>query len=139
MSVENRHDLIDRAALGIGRCDPDLFPFGNRPYCAGWNGVINLLEAAPTVEAVPAEQYDELQKRYIDLREQYDKVFTEYHELRDAFIDYVCGGVPNPSPFCKNIHPGCCDSRGWCKNDDNCKGFRPADVFTDKEVKNNGG
>lgn len=37
-------DLIDRKALGIGRCDPDAFPLQNRSYCTGWNGVINLLE-----------------------------------------------------------------------------------------------
>lgn len=44
--------LIDANALGIGRCNPDLLPFGNRPYAAGWNGVVNLIENAPTVDAV---------------------------------------------------------------------------------------
>jgi hypothetical protein len=45
-------DLIDRQALGIGRCNPDAFPLQNRGYCAGWNGVVNLLEQAPRVDAV---------------------------------------------------------------------------------------
>lgn len=45
--------LIDADALGIGRCNPDAFPLEGRAYCAGWNGVINLIEQAPTVEAVP--------------------------------------------------------------------------------------
>lgn len=44
--------LIDADALGIGRCNPDAFPLQNRGYCAGWNGVISLLEQAPTVDAV---------------------------------------------------------------------------------------
>lgn len=45
--------LIDADALGIGRCNPDEFPLDNRAYCAGWNGVIGLIERAPTVDAVP--------------------------------------------------------------------------------------
>ena len=45
-------DLIDRKALGIGRCNPDVFPLQNRGYVAGWNGVINLIEQAPRVDAV---------------------------------------------------------------------------------------
>ncbi len=52
MQNEKRLDLIDRQALGIGRCNPDAFPLQNRAYCAGWNGVISLLEQAPTVDAV---------------------------------------------------------------------------------------
>lgn len=47
-----QNDLISRSALGIGRCNPDAFPEQNRGYVAGWNGVIALIEAAPTVDAV---------------------------------------------------------------------------------------
>ena len=52
MENEKRLDLIDRQALGIGRCNPDAFPLQNRGYVAGWNGVISLLEEAPRVDAV---------------------------------------------------------------------------------------
>ena len=52
MANEKRLDLIDRQALGIGRCNPDAFPLQNRGYVAGWNGVIDLLEQAPRVDAV---------------------------------------------------------------------------------------
>lgn len=45
--------LIDADALGIGRCNPDAFPLDTRAYCAGWNGVIGLIEQAPTIDAVP--------------------------------------------------------------------------------------
>ena len=52
MANEQRLDLIDRQALGIGQCNPDEFPLQNRDYVAGWNGVISLLEQAPRVDAV---------------------------------------------------------------------------------------
>lgn len=42
--------LIDADALGVGRCSRDVLP---ADYCAGWNGLIRLLEKAPTVDAVP--------------------------------------------------------------------------------------
>lgn len=42
--------LIDVDALGVGRCSRNLLP---ADYCAGWNGLIRLLEKAPTVDAVP--------------------------------------------------------------------------------------
>lgn len=83
-----------------------------------------IIDEPPTVDAVEGE-------KYIELREQYDKLFLEYHELRDNFISYVCGGEPNPSPFCLNKRKGCCDSYGWCKNNDKCKGFNPAEVILD--------
>ena len=50
--AEKKLDLIDRRALGIGRCNPDVFLAENSGYCAGWNGVINIIEEAPTVDAV---------------------------------------------------------------------------------------
>ena len=42
--------LIDADALGIGRCSKDILPAA---YCAGWNGLIELIEKAPTIDAVP--------------------------------------------------------------------------------------
>jgi predicted RNA-binding Zn-ribbon protein involved in translation (DUF1610 family) len=42
--------LIDADALGVGRCSRDVLP---ADYCAVWNGLIRLLEKAPTVDAVP--------------------------------------------------------------------------------------
>lgn len=44
--------LVDLNTLGIGRCDPNAFLPSAVAYCAGWNGVINLLEGAPVVDAV---------------------------------------------------------------------------------------
>lgn len=41
--------LIDADALGVGRCSRDVLP---ADYCAGWNGMVRLLEKAPIVDAV---------------------------------------------------------------------------------------
>ena len=44
-------DLISRAALGISRCNPDVF--NDRAYGEGWNACIAMIEAAPVVDAAP--------------------------------------------------------------------------------------
>ena len=41
--------LIDTDELGAGRCSKDVLPAA---YCAGWNGLLGLIEKAPTVDAV---------------------------------------------------------------------------------------
>ena len=58
---------------------------------------------APTVDAVPVEKYN---------------------DLREAFVDFVCSGVPNPAPYCKNRCEECVDGRGWCTYR-RCNGFNP--------------
>ena len=42
--------LIDVDDLGVGRCSKDVLPAA---YCAGWNGLLGLIEKAPTVDAEP--------------------------------------------------------------------------------------
>lgn len=42
--------LIDADALGVSRCSRKVLP---AEYCAGWNGLVRLIEKAPTVDAVP--------------------------------------------------------------------------------------
>ena len=41
--------LIDIDELGVGRCSKDVLPAA---YCAGWNGLLGLIEKAPAVDAV---------------------------------------------------------------------------------------
>lgn len=48
----------------------------------------------------------------------------QYEELREAFVDYVCSGVPNLAPYCKNRCDECVDGRGWCTYQ-RCRGFNP--------------
>ena len=38
--------LIDADALGVGRCSRDILP---DTYCAGWNGLIHIINSAPTI------------------------------------------------------------------------------------------
>ena len=41
--------LVDVDELGVGQCSKDVLPAA---YCAGWNGLLGLIEKAPTVDAV---------------------------------------------------------------------------------------
>lgn len=41
--------LVDVDELGVGRCSKDVLPAA---YCAGWNGLLGLIDNAPTVDAV---------------------------------------------------------------------------------------
>ena len=41
-------DLIDRQALGVGKCNPEVF--NNKGYAEGWNALIDIIEKAPTIE-----------------------------------------------------------------------------------------
>lgn len=52
--------LIDADALGVGRCSKDVLPAA---YCAGWNGLINLIDNAPTIDAVPVVRCKECEYR----------------------------------------------------------------------------
>ena len=64
--MANEKRLIDANALGIGRCNPDLLPFGNRPYAAGWNGVVSIIDNAPTVDAVEVVRCKDCEHKYIN-------------------------------------------------------------------------
>ena len=48
-----------------------------------------------------------------------------YNDLRETFVEFVCSGVHNPAPYCKNRRSTCVDSRGWCTYNDWCEGFNP--------------
>lgn len=60
------------------------------------------------------------------MREQLAKKEAELVELRENFVEYVCGGNHNPALYCTNKHDGCVDNCGWCKNNgEECWGFDP--------------
>lgn len=48
----------------------------------------------------------------------------QYEDLREAFVDFVCSGIHNPAPYCKNSCNECVDSRGYCTYK-KCRGFNP--------------
>lgn len=65
--------MIDVDALGVGRCSKDVLP---EAYCAGWNGLIDLIEKAPTVDAVPVVRCREC-KHHRDKNEQERQYLAE--------------------------------------------------------------
>lgn len=46
-------EYIDRKALGIGKCNPDIFE--DKGYANGWNSAIKIIEEAPTVDVEPVK------------------------------------------------------------------------------------
>ena len=44
---------IDRQALGIGKCNPDVFE--NKGYAEGWNSAIEIIENAPAADVAPVK------------------------------------------------------------------------------------
>ena len=56
----------------------------------------------------------------------------ERDEIAEDFVDYVTGGVPNPSIYCANRKQSCVDMRGWCTGK-NCDGFYPSGAIGRKE------
>lgn len=64
--------LIDVDDLGVGRCSKDVFPAA---YCAGWNGLLGLIEKAPTVDAVPVVRCKDCKHRiYKDMGEEIGEI-----------------------------------------------------------------
>lgn len=86
--MANKKRLIDIDALGIGRCNPDLLPFCNRPYAAGWNGVVNLIENAPTVDAVEVIRCNDCKKRDTNLCPLYHCVSPMITSMDDDFCSH---------------------------------------------------
>lgn len=72
--------LIDADALGVGLCSQDILP---ADYCAGRNGLIRLLENAPTVDAVPVARFQEREKAVVQLRKKW--------QAAEMFICTMCG------------------------------------------------
>lgn len=59
------HKFINVSALGIGKCNPDLFPTG---YGEGWNNLVTLIENAPAAPVVSIDDHERMK------REMYAKV-----------------------------------------------------------------
>ena len=55
--------LIDVDSLGVGRCSKDILPAA---YCAGWNGLLGILEKADTVDAVVVTRCKDCKNAYIN-------------------------------------------------------------------------
>lgn len=60
-------DYIDRAALGIGLCNRDIFE--NKGYADGWNAAVKILKEAPAADA-QAVKHGKWKLCYEDRRRQ---------------------------------------------------------------------
>ena len=76
-----------------------------------------------------AEDYQQKVCGECDLRAENEKLRAElervkrlYESEKEDFIDCVCSGVPNLSPYCMNRRPDCVDERGRCRSE-KCHGF----------------
>ena len=75
--------LIDADALGVGRCSKDILPAA---YCAGWNGLIWLIEKAPTIDAVPVVRCRECKHRSTEDCPMYFHS-SYWHEGYEEYVD----------------------------------------------------
>lgn len=63
-------DLIDRAALGIGKANPNVF---EKPeYADGWNSAIDILQKASTVDVVEVVRCKDC-KHFMEYTKQYKR------------------------------------------------------------------
>ena len=94
----------------------------------------DLIYREPLIKAMLEKSfYPAFVRRIIEQAPAVDAVEVEkYNDLREAFVDYVCSGVPNPAPYCRNRYAGCVDSRGWCTYT-HCNGFNPDGERKDNE------
>ena len=67
--------LIDVDNLGVGRCSKDVLPAA---YCAGWNGLLGLIEKAPTIDAVVVTRCEDCKHSALpsELTQRYGKPGT---------------------------------------------------------------
>jgi len=92
---------IDADALGIGKAKREVF--NDQAYADGWNSVIDIINAAPTVDAVPRDELIKLAKKVIDMREAQKRYFkgrslndlTESKQL-EAEVDATVKAILDP-------------------------------------------
>ena len=77
--------LIDVDDLGVGRCSRDVVP---AVYCAGWNGLLGLIEKAPTVDAVVVTRCKDCKHSWEDI----GGLCCGYGPLVDCIVpeDFFC-------------------------------------------------
>ena len=80
--------LIDVDDLGVGRCSKDVLPAA---YCAGWNGLLGLIERAPTVDAVAVTRCKDC--KHYDLGVCL-KIYSDGNAQKDSWQ------FRNPDDFC---------------------------------------
>lgn len=100
--------LIDVDALGIGKCNPDVF--NDKTYANGWNSAIEILQNAPTVDDVAEVRHGHWRKTWNVETGAYDAICSNC----DRFIipadvpifSYcpLCGARMDESEFAKDTN-----------------------------------
>ena len=88
--------LIDTDDLGVGRCSKDVLPAA---YCAGWNGLLGLIENAPTVDAVVVTRCKDC-KWFADNNDREWYGCQMFHVVQVTPED-----APKPDDFCSYGEP----------------------------------
>ena len=47
-------EYIDKQALGIGKCNPEIFD--DKGYANGWNAAIDIIQSAPAADVRPVKR-----------------------------------------------------------------------------------
>ena len=90
-------DLIDRKALGVGKCSEEVLPHA---YCVAWNSLIDIIEKAPAVDAVEVVRCKNC-KRFMEYTEEckvdgadgdcyYRVMYSEDEQFRAVMKDDFC-------------------------------------------------
>ena len=94
-----------------------------------WNTLSDYAHKAADALQYMSEGADEINNalqeqiaKNVRLRKERDVAIKKYEAEKEDFIDYVCSGVPNLSPYCMNRCLDCVDERGWWRSE-KCHGF----------------
>lgn len=78
--------LIDADKLGIGKANPDIFE--NKEYAHGWNSAIQIINDAPTIDAVPVVRCEDC--RYYGNTKKHKRCGECTNYNRIAYPDEFC-------------------------------------------------
>lgn len=87
-------EYIDRKALGIGKCNPDVFE--NKGYAEGWNSAIEIIENAPAADVVEVKH-----GKWIERENNYD-TYYDCSVCSESFVFIDGDPIDNLYQYCPN-------------------------------------
>lgn len=83
-------EYIDRKALGIGKCNPDVFE--NKGYAEGWNSAIEIIESAPAADVVDVVRCKDCKHCVVREYDIIDELECEFFDVFTDPLDYCSRG-----------------------------------------------